>query len=138
MVAQRYDDHELIVVIEFILLFGCLSILKWTITYTTAQYIFASIVIFISTNSLEGPTMSLLSRSIPQCYRRGFWNVGLLATESGTLGRAVGDVILTMCGSAGLQYVLNYAFGAMAVLSTITIMLTLRFYADMDAHEKNE
>ena len=106
--------------------------------YTVPQYVFASIFIFTSTNALEGPTMSLLSKVIPEPYRKGFWNVGLLATESGTLGRAVGDVILTLCGSAGLEYVLNYAFGAMSVLSLVTILATQLFYADLDTKEKDE
>lgn len=110
LMAQRYDDRELIVLLQGVVLFGCLSILDVSeMNYRVPQYVFASIVIFTSTNALEGPTMSLLSKVIPQPYCKGFWNVGLLATESGTSGRAVGDVILTLCGSAGLHYVLNYA-----------------------------
>jgi hypothetical protein len=82
--------------------------------------------------------MSLLSKSIPLHYRRGFWNVGLLATESGTLGRAVGDVILTICGSGGIQYILNNAFGAMAMFSMATIMTTCHFYSQLAPSEKDE
>lgn len=137
-VATRYDDRELIVATEICMLFGCLAILQYSAIYQTWQYIFSSIVIFIAVNALEGPTMSLLSKSIPVHYRRGFWNVGLLATESGTLGRAVGDVILTICGSGGIQHILNYAFGAMSIFSMTTIAMTCRFYNYLAPNEKDE
>lgn len=65
-------------------------------------------------------------------------NVGLLSTESGTLGRAVGDVILTLCGAGGLQHVLNYAFGAMSVFSMATIAITLQYYRYLAPSEKDE
>ena len=138
MLAQRYEDRELIVAIEGVMLFGCLAMLNYSGAYTVSQYIFASIVVFTSTNALEGPTMSLLSKAIPKHYRKGFWNVGLLATESGTLGRSVGDVILTLCGSGGLEHILNNAFGSMAIISIGTIVITKCFYDDMDMKAKDE
>lgn len=137
-VATRYDDRELILATEVCMLFGCLAILKYTATYETSQYMFGSIVIFVGVNMLEGPTMSLLSKSIPLHFRRGFWNVGLLATESGTLGRAVGDVILTLCGSQGVGHILNNAFVAMSFFSGATIAVTLHFYSYLSASEKDE
>ena len=137
-IAMRYDDRELILATEICMLLGCVGIIKYTSTYETWQYIFASIVIFIGVNALEGPTMSLLSKSIPMHYRRGFFNVGLLATESGTLGRAVGDVILTLCGSGGMQTILNYAFGAMSMFSVATITITLHFYNYLAPPERGE
>ena len=82
--------------------------------------------------------MSLLSKTIPVRYSRGLFNVGLLATESGTLGRAVGDVILTLCGSQGLQHILNNAFGAMSALSMATIALTWFMYDRLEPHEKDD
>lgn len=120
------------------MLFGCMTILKYTTIYETWQYIFGSITIFVGVNALEGPTMSLLSKSIPLHYRRGFWNVGLLATESGTLGRAVGDMILTLCGSGGIQHILNYSFGAMSILSMATIAITLQYYSYLAPNEIDE
>lgn len=135
--SRRYDDCELIVALEICMLVGCLSILDYSANYSVVQYMVASIAIFVSTNALEGPTMSLLSKAIPAYYRRGFWNVGLLATESGTLGRGVGDVILTACASGGLEYVLNNAFGLMAALSLVTIVVTRLFYSELLLAEKD-
>jgi MFS family permease len=134
--ARSYDDRELMLTTECFMLTGCLAILHYAgTTYTLAQYVLGSILIFVSTNALEGPTMSLLSKTIPPYYSRGVLNVGLLATEAGTLGRAVGDVILTVCGSRGLEYILNNAFGSMAVLSIGTIALTRYFYDHLESLE---
>ena len=138
-VAHLYDDRELILALELFMLSGCLSILKYTGGgYAAVQYVCASVTIFVSTNALEGPTMSLLSKTIPLEYSRGLLNVGLLATEAGTLGRAVGDVILSVCGKNGLEYVLNRAFGFMSVLSLATIGLTWFVYDHMEPLEKDD
>ena len=114
------------------MLLGCLAILQYTDRYTVPHYLFGSILIFVSSNCLEGPNMSLLSKTIPPRYSRGLFNVGLLATESGTLGRAVGDVILTLCGANGLGRILNNSFGAMSALSAATIGLCLFVYDKLE------
>ena len=82
--------------------------------------------------------MSLLSKAIPSYYRKGFFNVGLLATESGTLGRGVGDVMLTLCGSSGLDHVLNDALGSMAAMSLATVVITGHFYGEMETKEHDD
>jgi MFS family permease len=135
--AQSYDDRELMLATECFMLTGCLAILHYVgTTYTMEQYMLGSFLIFVSTNALEGPTMSLLSKTIPPYYSRGVLNVGLLATEAGTLGRAVGDIILTICGARGLEYILNNAFGSMAVLSIGTMVLTRYFYDHLEPLEE--
>jgi hypothetical protein len=82
--------------------------------------------------------MSLLSKCIPPRYSRGLFNVGLLATEAGTLGRAVGDVILTLCGSDGMGNILNNAFGLMSGLTAATIALCLAVFDQLEPHEKDD
>ena len=121
---------------EVFMFLGCAIILQYTDFYTVPHYLTGAVLMFVSANALEGPNMSLLSKTIPRRYSRGLFNVGLLATESGTLGRAVGDVILTMCGSQGLGHILNNAFGAMSLLSVMTIGLTCWVYDELEAQEK--
>jgi hypothetical protein len=78
------------------MLIGCIVICKIPFEkYNSLQYITGCVLLFISTNALEGPNMSLLSKTIPPSWSRGFFNVGLLATEAGTIGRAIGDAFLT-------------------------------------------
>ena len=136
--SRRYDDRDLILATQGFMLLGCLAILDVGRTYRVPHYLFGSTLIFVAANALEGPNMSLLSKTIPPRYSKGLFNVGLLATESGTLGRAVGDVILTLCGSGGMSRILNNAFGMMSVLTGATSVLCLAVYDQLEPHERDD
>ncbi len=75
--------------------------------------------------------MSLLSKTIPKTFAKGTFNSGLLATEAGTFGRALGDIAITVVGLPGIQYVLNYTFVPLLVISLWTILYTLRVYSKL-------
>eukprot|EP00977_Amphora_coffeiformis_P009043 scaffold2046_cov171-Amphora_coffeaeformis.AAC.10 len=136
--SQQYDDRQLIRGLTVMMLLGCLAVVQYTENYSVVQYVIASITVFVSTNALEGPNMSLLSKTIPHSWTKGFFNVGLLATEAGTLGRAVGDVLLTVFGSGGIEYLVNMTFGTMASLSFASLLLIIRFYRMLDPKDKDD
>lgn len=131
----RYDDRELIVRSEILMLVGVAAIVKYTHTYTSLQFIIGGVLIFISANVLEGVNMSLLSKTIPRAFARGTFNSGLLATEAGTLGRAIGDVTITLVGLPGIQYVLNSTFVPLVLICGLTILYTLRVYRQLATHD---
>jgi MFS family permease len=135
--ARVYDDRELVIGFQVIMTLGCIVILQFG-RYSPAQYIAGSVILFLSTNALEGPNMSLLSQTIPKSWSKGILNVGLLATEAGTLGRAVGDVYLTACGSNGMEHMLNNTFGSMGVLSFVTLLVSLYFYDSLRPIDKDD
>lgn len=138
--ARRYDDRELILACQIIMLLGCCGIIQFTATkegYSAIQYILFSVVIFLSTNAMEGPNMSLLSKTIPKSWSQGIFNVGLLATEAGTLGRAVGDLLLSAWGFKGLGTLLNLTFRSMSIWSCISLALTLYFFEHLEPFEKD-
>ncbi len=132
--ARQYDDRELMVGMQIIMLVGCLVVVKYTDTYTVAQYMIGSVAIFVGTNALEGPTMSLLSKTIPKSWSQGIFNVGFLATEAGTFGRALADVLLTVFGANGLQNLLNNTFGVMTLLSFLTLVVTLHCFDSLEPY----
>ncbi|RLN92522.1 hypothetical protein BBJ28_00011326, partial [Nothophytophthora sp. Chile5] len=74
---------------------------------------------------------SLLSKTIPKSFAKGTFNSGLLATEAGTFGRAIGDVAITVVGLPGIQYVLNWTFAPLIAISLATILYTSRVYAKL-------
>ena len=82
--------------------------------------------------------MSLLSKTIPKSWSRGFFNVGLLATEAGTAGRAVGDLLLSAWGFHGLGTLLNECFRTMSLLSAMCVVMTVCFYHHLEPHEKDD
>jgi hypothetical protein len=82
--------------------------------------------------------MSLLSKTIPQSWSRGIFNVGLLATEAGTLGRAVGDVFLSFVGKGELVHLLNRTFGSFSLVSGATILVSWWFYDHLEPLDKDD
>ena len=133
-----WEDRQWIVGLLVGITVGCVLLLQFSSVYSWHHYVLGSVTIFLATNALEGPNMSLLSKTIPHSWRRGIFNVGLLATEAGTLGRAVGDVFLTVCGHQGLEYLLNRCFGALCGVSFVTTVLSMLLYSHLEPLEKDE
>jgi len=136
--SRNYDDRELIMLFQGAMLAGCLLIMKYSSTYSMVQYVIGSVAVFLSTNMLEGPNMSLLSKTIPKSWSEGFFNVGLLATEAGTLGRAIGDTFLAICGSGGMEYLLDNAFGSMLAMCSASFLISWRYYDLLQPIDKDD
>jgi len=135
--SQTFEDRELIVWALVLMLVSVVGILDYNADdYFVIQYIVFAIGIFLSTNSLEGPNMGLLSKTIPKSWAKGTFNSGFLATEAGTLARSVGDVLISfVAGTLGLGMVLNGMFVPMALLVGISLLLVRKFFnqlTDMD------
>ena len=82
-VSRRYDDRELILASLVAMLLGILVFMVNGKQYSELQFVVGGIIMFVSANSLEGPTMGLLSKTIPKRLAKGILNAGLLATEAG-------------------------------------------------------
>ncbi|ETN15168.1 hypothetical protein PPTG_07346 [Phytophthora nicotianae INRA-310] len=123
----RYDDREMIMLSEIAMFVGVGIIVNYG-HYSVPQFVAGGVIIFISTNVLEGVNMSLLSKTIPKSFAKGTFNSGLLATEAGTFGRAIGDIAITVVGLPGIQYVLNWTFVPLIAVSLLTILYTARVY----------
>jgi predicted MFS family arabinose efflux permease len=82
ILSRRYQDREIILATEGIILVGTIGIIAYGSgeNYSAVQYIAASVCCFLGTNMLEGPNMSLLSKTIPRSMAKGIFNSGLLAT----------------------------------------------------------
>merc|ERR1712100_80611 len=106
--------------------------------YSLAQYLIGTALLFACATALEAPNMSLLSKVIPREWSKGIINVGLLATESGTLGRVIGDIILAGMASRGIETMLNHAFGAFAATIVSSIVLCFVFYDELEPIEQED
>ena len=84
-VSRRYDDRELILASLVVMLVGILVFMVNGKDYSELQFVLGGIIMFVSANSLEGPTMGLLSKTIPKRLAKGILNAGLLATEAGKI-----------------------------------------------------
>lgn len=126
--SKTYEDREMMMVMQVATIVGCFIILRYSDHYYLDQYLIGSLIIVVCSNMVEGPNMSLLSKTIPKAWRKGFLNVGLLATEAATLGRTAGDAFLALCGTGGLERQLNYTFGSMVILTSFTLWISYRYY----------
>jgi Major Facilitator Superfamily len=126
--SRMYEDREMMVVMQIATIIGCILIMQIGEEYYVEQYLIGTLIIVVTSNMVEGPNMALLSKTIPKSWRKGFLNVGLLATEAATMGRTAGDAFLALCGSAGIEHLLNLCFGSMIVATVFTLWITYRYY----------
>ena len=69
--SRFFEDRDLIRSFTFAILCECLGIIAYFPNhYSILQYTVFGIFLFISANSIEGPNMSLLSKTIPKSWVR--------------------------------------------------------------------
>ena len=137
--SYYYEDKELIRSFMAAILFGCIGIIAYLPNqYSVVQYTVFGIIIFISTNALEGPNMSLLSKTIPKSWARGTFNAGFLGTESGTLARALGDVLISLAAAKGVAEMLNTIFFQMFCLALVSVILVHRYYDRLEEDDEDK
>uniref|UniRef100_A0A7S2UW59 SPX domain-containing protein n=1 Tax=Fibrocapsa japonica TaxID=94617 RepID=A0A7S2UW59_9STRA len=93
--SQSIEDRRLLVVLGGCVIVGLVVVVKAWPGYSEAHYLAGCIITFVAAQAHEGVLMSELSKIISPEMARGAFNSGLLATESGTFGRAVGDFLLS-------------------------------------------
>jgi hypothetical protein len=96
---------------------------------SSQQYAAAALAAFALSSVLEGVTMSLFTKVIPPRLAAGTFNSGFLSTEAGTLGRAVGDAVITALGTGTevqLQRNLSLLLAGISGLTTLAAVTLLR------------
>lgn len=122
--SRIYEDRHLILYSVLGTLLGCFIMLQYRPPhYSTPQYMLGTIILFIFPNTMEAPTMSLLSKNIPSSLSQGLFNLGFFTTEAGFSGRVVADSFLTWCGSFGTERLVNNVFGFLTLLNLLTLAL---------------
>eukprot|EP00892_Ulva_mutabilis_P003282 jgi/Ulvmu1/1325/UM011_0053.1 len=104
---------------------GCVAMVSLSggaIPLTT--YVVSVSLILSFTNVLEGVSMSVLSKVIHPSLARGTLNAGLLATQSGSLGRLVGNFCISVfggivVGTVALANVMFLSFAVFVVLCAV-------------------
>lgn len=136
---RHYGDRDLILVTLLLMVVGAWGVINYgNGPYSAVQYITFSVVMFVGTNALEGPNMSLLSKTIPTSWARGFFNMGLLATEAGNLGRSVGDLLFAWCGTGGLDTLLNHLFVSLGLIVTLAFATAYTSFPYLEPHDRDD
>ncbi|KAG0486131.1 hypothetical protein HPP92_008226 [Vanilla planifolia] len=125
--SNMFEDRQILIASEIMMLVGIALSFHVTKTYTVAQYVCSALITFVSAEVLEGVNLSLLSQVMSSRLARGTYNGGLLSTEAGTLARVVADAAITLAGYLGEGKLLNATLlpsFLIAVLSIAATMLT--------------
>ncbi|PNX92358.1 SPX domain-containing membrane protein, partial [Trifolium pratense] len=100
-ISNIFDDRQILLASEIMVLVGILSAFHVIIPYSELQYICSGLLMFVSAEVLEGINLSLLSRVMSSRLSRGTYNGGLLSTEAGTIARVIADATITLTGYMG-------------------------------------
>lgn len=132
--SRYYEDRQLILFSQVLMLVGSLvviHIMPNNYSYPVIQYILGTCILFVAPNTMEGPSMSLLSKNIPKSLATGIFNLGFFTTEAGFGGRVVADSYLTIVGGLGIDRLLNYLFGSLAIVNACTLSLVYIKFGDL-------
>jgi len=125
--GENVSDTTMLLCTQVAVLVGCLVIMMYPeASYTPVQYLLGFMITFVSLQINEGIAMALLAKSIPVELASGILNSGLLATEAGTAGRAVGDFYISVAGADGdIVALLNRMFLPMAISMAVMLALSI-------------
>lgn len=140
-ISRRFDDRELIMGTLMVMFIGIIGFLVYSedgSVYSESRFILFGILTFVACNALEGPTMGLLSKTIPKSLAKGILNAGLLATEAGTLGRVVGDCWLANSTFKGMDEMVNRTFEPMCLMVGLCIVATFWSYPHLQPRFEDE
>lgn len=94
------------------------------------RYVMGYFIAYVSIQSFEGVIGSCLSKVIPTALASGTLNSGLLATLVDTLGRASGDIFISIMGFIDLRQLMNLLF-IPAFIILVTCLILIRRNYDM-------
>lgn len=127
-ISNMFEDRQLLMTSQIVLLVGIIFSFKITSTYSAIQYVGSALITFVSAEVLEGVNLSLLSSVMSSRLSRGTYNGGLLSTEAGTLARVVADCTITAAGYLGVGRLLNITLLPSLVICAASIASTFLTY----------
>jgi len=95
---------------------------------TPARYVTGYFISYIFIQSFEGVLGSALSKVIPTSLASGTFNSGLLATLVDTLGRANGDLFISLMGWVNLRQLMNLLFIPAFLVLLLCLIIIRRHY----------
>ncbi|WOK98177.1 SPX domain-containing membrane protein [Canna indica] len=127
-ISNMFEDRQILLGSEILVLAGILLSFKFTSSYTVPQYVCSALITFVAAEVLEGVNLSLLSQVMSSRLARGTYNGGLLSTEAGTLARVVADGTITLAGYLGESKLLNVTLFPSLLICISSIVATCLTY----------
>ena len=152
--ARSYEDKDLLKYLMSLAIFGVILLidfsafwenekhvehlsplrreLVWFFQPGPIKYVLGNVIVFAGLQASESVTMSLLSKVVSPRLAAGTFNSGLLATEIGTFGRALGDTYISVAGMLSMEWMLNLLFVPAFFMLTFCIVLIERHHKSLD------
>ena len=141
IISSLISDRNLLFYSQGVSVLGLLCLLSYSGAAPNLYvYIVGTLLVYSATIVMECVSMSLLSKKIPKrghlIKARGTCNAGVIATQSGSFGRFVGNMLITIYGGAlgghmvgrkivQFDWLLN---GTLLVAGTFTLVYTLTLF----------
>lgn len=99
--TKRFEDRKILLIGFILYIIGCIAKINFEISAPQpfAQYIIASIILFIASLVGEAAAIAILAKVISPSLKLGFFNAGLLSGTADTIGRAIGNSSMTLFAS---------------------------------------
>ncbi|KAM7525682.1 hypothetical protein LguiA_015584 [Lonicera macranthoides] len=127
-ISNMFEDRQILLVSEFMVLLGILLSFHVIIPYSVPQYVCSGLIVFVFAEVLEGVNLALLSRVMSSRLSRGTYNGGLLSTEAGTIARVIADGTITLAGYLGESRLLNATLIPSLLICISSIIATCYTY----------
>ncbi|KAG7036069.1 SPX domain-containing membrane protein, partial [Cucurbita argyrosperma subsp. argyrosperma] len=127
-ISNMFEDRQILLVSEIIVLIGILLSFNVIIPYSVVQYVGSGLIMFVAAEVLEGVNLALLSRVMSSRLSRGTYNGGLLSTEAGTIARVIADGTITLAGYLGRSRLLNVTLIPSLLICVVSIVSTCYTY----------
>lgn len=130
--ADSFDDHKQLVHSLATVTAGCMVIFPLLSHVALFQYMIAGIVLSVAANVGESVLMAILARIMPHELARGAFDSGLLISEAGMLGRAAGNMAVSLAGSGkhGDMWLMWRAFVPAVIFSAVSLRAALSLQED--------
>ena len=99
--TKKFEDRKILLIGFILYIMACAGKVNYEFDQPQpfAQYIAASVVLFIASLVAEAAAISILAKVISPSLKLGFFNAGLLAGTADTVGRALGNSSMTLFSS---------------------------------------
>ena len=135
--SLQVEDRKQLESWQYVMLIGCTSMIafvakQWSPMISThlVIYFITGTVVFVSSNAIEAVVYPSLKRLMPDSLAEGTFNVGLLSTQAGMLGRAAGDFLvaaMSVDNQSGIMFLWKL-YVPCILITAVLIYNTYRFW----------
>jgi MFS family permease len=128
---QHYQERKIIRYLLLLAAVSCLFLINYFWVVGFPQFSVAFCILFICSNLLESVSSSLLAKIVPQNLQVGFMNTGLIIIIATTIGKFVGNCLVTLFSGFGYENIGNATYLCFFMFYGLLFILLVWRYKDL-------